>query len=211
MHESAAGDDGAVGGTGAEQPWDHELRSREWWVAAEERDDRAEAADRRAADRDDAARGRDQAADALMTDASRREELAYRRIREITRRLNSSDVEEARQHVHLQQAAEAIQEAIDSGADEPVLHLLREVLRLLDVQFADVIAAGIQRSGLRLDLQHADQLLAGAADDRSAALADRAAAASDRAGSAGDRDGARTSRRSSAAYRAADEPGASQP
>jgi hypothetical protein len=78
---------------------------------------------------------------------------------------------------------------------------------LLDVQFADVIAAGIQRSTLRVDLQHADQLLAGAADDRSAASADRSAAAADRAAAAGDRDDARTSRRSAAAYRAADEPG----
>ena len=206
MHESAAGSDGPGGGTGAEQPWDHELRSREWWVAAAERDDRAEAADRRAADRDDAARGRDQAADALMTDARRREELAYRRIREITRRLNASDVEEARQHVHLQQAAEAVQEAIDSGADEPLLALLREVLRLLDVQFADVLAAGIQRSGLRVDLQHADQFLAGAADDRAAASADRALAASDRAAAAGDRDSAHSSRRQAAVHRGVSEP-----
>ena len=118
----------------------------------------------------------------------------------MTRRLNALDVGEANQHVHLQQAGEAIQEAIDSGADEPLLHLRREVLKLLDVQFADVIAAGMQRSSLRVDLQHADQLLAGAADDRSAASADRAAAA-------GDRDSARTSRRSAAAYRAGDEPG----
>ena len=125
----------------------------------------------------------------------------------MTRRLNALDVGEAHQHVHLQQAAEAIQEAIDSGADEPLLHLLREVLKLLDVQFADVIAAGIQRSNLSVDLQHADQFLSGAADDRSAAAADRSAAASDRAGAAGDRDSARMARRSAAAYRAADEPG----
>ena len=91
--------------------------------------------------------------------------------------------------------------------DEPLLHLLREVLKLLDVQFSDVIAAGIQRSKLRVDLQHADQLLAGAADDRSAASADRSAAAGDRAAAAGDRDSARTARRSAATYRAADEPG----
>jgi len=78
------------------------------------------------------------------------------------------------------------------------------------VQFADVVAAGIQRSNLRVDLQHADQLLAGAADDRSAASADRSAAASDRAVAAGDRDSARTSCRSAAAYRAADEPGSQE-
>ncbi|CCH86749.1 Putative methyltransferase [Modestobacter italicus] len=204
MDESAAGD-GPGGAAGAETPWEHEIRSRERWVAAEERDDRAQDADRRAADRDDVARGRDEAADALVTDARRREELAYQRIREITRQLNASDVEEARQHVHLQQAAEAVQEAIDSGADEPLLALLREVLRLLDVQFADVLAAGIQRSGLRVDLQHADQFLAGAADDRAAASADRAAAASDRAAAAGDRDSAQTSRRQAAVYRGAAE------
>jgi len=176
-------------------------------VDAEERDDRAEAAQERADARDIAARSRDERADALTDSARRREELAYRRIREITRRLNTLDVEEAHQHVHLQQAADAIQEAIDSGADEPVLHLLREVQKLLDVQFADVIAAGIQRSSLRVDLQHADQFLAGAADDRAAASADRAAAASDRAAAAGDRDGARTSRRHAAVYRGASEPG----
>jgi hypothetical protein len=188
-------------------PWERERHARSWWVSAEERDARADAADRQAEDRDAAARARDDAADRLVQDARAREELAYRRIREVTRRLNALDAGEAHQHLHLQQAGEAIQEAIDSGADEPLLHLLREVLKLLDVQFADVIAAGIQRSHLRVDLQHADQLLAGAADDRSAASADRSAAATDRAAAAGDRDRARTSRRSAAAYRAADEPG----
>jgi len=196
-----------AGGEGEGTPWERERHARSWWVSAEERDTRAEAADRQANERDAAARARDDAADRLLHDARAREELAYRRIREVTRRLNALDVGEAHQHVHLQQAAEAIQEAIDSGADEPLLHLLREVLKLLDVQFADVIAAGIQRSNLRVDLQHADQLLSGAADDRSAAAADRSAAASDRAGAAGDRDSARTARRSAAAYRAADEPG----
>jgi hypothetical protein len=188
-------------------PWERERHARSWWVSAEERDTRADAADRHAEDRDAAARARDDVADHLMQDARAREELAYRRIREVTRRLNALDVGEAHQHLHLQQAGEAIQEAIDSGADEPLVHLLREVLTLLDVQFSDVIAAGIQRSKLRVDLQHADQLLAGAADDRSAASADRSAAATDRAAAAGDRDSARTSRRSAATYRAADEPG----
>jgi hypothetical protein len=180
-------------------------------VDADERDTGAEAGDQRAVDRDAAARARDDAADRLNQKARAREELAYQRIREVTRRLNALDAGEIDQHLHLQQAAAAIQEAIDSGADEPLVHLLRQVLRLLDVQFADVIAAGIQRSSLRLDLRHADQLLAGAADDRAAASADRTAAATDRAAAAGDRDRARTSRRSSAAYRAADEPGPSQP
>jgi hypothetical protein len=188
-------------------PWEREKRARSWWVSAEERDTRADAADRRAQGRDAAARARDEAADRLMQDVRVREELAYRRIREVTRRLNALDVGEAHQHLHLQQAGDAIQEAIDSGADEPLLRLLREILKLLDVQFSDVIAAGIQRSNLRVDLQHADQLLAGAADDRSAASADRSAAAGDRAAAAGDRDSARTARRSAAAYRAADEPG----
>jgi hypothetical protein len=196
-----------AGGGGEGTPWERERHARSWWVSAEERDTRAEAADRQADERDAAARARDDAADRLIHDARAREELAYRRIREVTRRLNALDVGEAHQHVHLQQAAEAIQDAIDSGADEPLLHLLREVLKLLDVQFADVIAAGIQRSNLRVDLQHADQFLSGAADDRSAAAADRSAAASDRAVAAGDRDSARTARRSAAAYRAADEPG----
>jgi hypothetical protein len=176
-------------------------------VSAEDRDTRSDATDRHADGRDAAARLRDDAADHLERDARAREELAYQRIRQVTRRLNALDAGEADQHVHLQQAAEAIQEAIDSGADEPLLHLLREVLKLLDVQFADVIAAGIQRSDLRVDLRHADQLLAGAADDRTAATADRAAAAGDRAASAGDRDSARTARRSAAAYRAPGEPG----
>ena len=206
MHQPAAADDEPVGGTGPAQPWEHERQSRAFWVEAQERDDRVQASDERADSRDAAAHDRDQTADALTASARRREELAYRRIREITWRLDSLDVEEARQHVYLQQAVEAIQEVIDSGAEEPVLHLLREVLTLLDVQFADVIAAGIQRSGLRLDLQHADQFLAGAADDRAAASADRAAAASDRAASAGDRDSAQTSRRSAAAYRGAADP-----
>jgi hypothetical protein len=196
-------EDEAADGT----PWERERHARSWWVSAEERDARADAADRQAEIRDAAARSRDDSADRLVQDARAREELAYRRIREVTRRLNALDAGEAHQHLHLQQAGEAIQEAIDSGADEPLLHLLREVLKLLDVQFADVIAAGIQRSHLRVDLEHADQLLAGAADDRSAASADRSAAATDRAAAAGDRDKARTSRRSAAAYRAADEPG----
>jgi hypothetical protein len=186
-----------------DRPWDVERESRAWWVDAAERDDRAAAADERAAGRDAAAVSRDEGADALVDSARQREELAYRRIREITRRLHTLDVAEARQHVHLQQAAEAIQEVIDSGADEPVLQLLREVTTLLDVQFTDVLAAGIQRSTLRLDLQHADQFLAGAADDRAAASADRAAAASDRAAAVGDRDSALTARRQAAAYRGA--------
>jgi hypothetical protein len=176
-------------------------------VEAEERDARSDAADQQAENRDAAARARDETADRLIRASRAREELAYQRIREVTRRLNALDAGEAHQHLHLQQAADAIQEAIESGADEPLLDLLRELLKLLDVQFADVLAAGIQRSSLRVDLKHADQLLAGAADDRSAASADRAAAASDRAASAGDRDSARTSRRSAAAYRTADEPG----
>jgi hypothetical protein len=200
-------DDQPEGGAGEGSPWERESRARSWWVSAEQRDARADTADQQAKDRDAAAGARDDAADRLIQAARAREELAYRRIREVTRRLNALDVGEVNQHVHLQQAGEAIQEAIDSGADEPLLHLLREVLKLLDVQFADVIAAGMQRSSLRVDLQHADQLLAGAADDRSAASADRAAAATDRAAAAGDRDSARTSRRSAAAYRAGDEPG----
>jgi hypothetical protein len=194
-------------GDGTGTPWERERVARSWWVSAEERDTRADAAERQAEDRDVAARARDEAVDRLMQDARGREELAYQRIREVTRRLNALDAGEAYQHLHLQQAGEAIQGAIDSGADEPLLHLLREVLKLLDVQFSDVIAAGIQRSQLRVDLQHADQLLAGAADDRSAASADRSAAATDRAAAAGDRDSARTSRRSAATYRATDEPG----
>ena len=196
-----------AGGDGEGTPWERERHARSWWVSAEERDTRAEAADRQAEERDAATRARDDAADRLIHAARAREELAYRRIREVTRRLNALDAGEAHQHVHLQQATEAIQEAIDSGADEPLLQLLQEVLKLLDVQFADVIAAGIQRSNLRVDLEHADQLLAGAADDRSAASADRSAAAADREVAAGDRGSARISRRSAAAYRAADEPG----
>jgi hypothetical protein len=212
VHDSADADgQPAARGDGEGTPWERERHARSWWVSAEERDTRAEAADRRAEERDAAARARDDAADRLIHDARAREELAYRRIREVTRRLNALDAGEAHQHVHLQQAAEAIQEVIDSGADEPLLDLLREVLKLLDVQFADVIAAGIQRSNLRVDLQHADQLLAGAADDRAAASADRSAAATDRAVAAGDRDAARISRRSAAAYRAADEPGVHEP
>jgi hypothetical protein len=194
-------------GAGQGSPWEREKQARSWWVSAEERDTRANVADQQAEDRDAAARARDAAADQLLQDARAREELAYQRIRQVTRRLNSLDAGEAHQHVHIQEAGKAIQEAIDCGADEPLVHLLREVLKLLDVQFADVLAAGIERSDLRVDLQHADQLLTGAADDLSAAAADRAAAASDRAAAAGDRDSARTSRRSAAAYRAADEPG----
>jgi hypothetical protein len=208
VHDQADGDDQPpADGPGPGSPWERERHARSWWISADERDTRSDAADEQAEDRDTVARARDDSADRLTRDARAREELAYRRIREVTRRLNALDAGEAHQHVHLQQAAEAIQEAIDSGADEPLLHLLREVLTLLDVQFADVLAAGIQRSSLRVDLQHADQLLACAADERSAAAADRAAAAADRAAAAGDRDSARTSRRSSAAYRAPDEPG----
>ena len=206
MHDPAAEDRPPTDGTGDGTPWAREQQDRSWWVSAEERDVRADAADRRAEDRDTAARGRDEAADRLVRDARAREEAAYQRIREVTRRLNALDAGEAEQHVHLQQAGEAIQAAIDSGADEPLLHLLREVLTLLDVQFADLIAAGGQRSALRVDLQHAGQLLAGAADDRTAAASDRSAAAGDRTAAAGDRDSARTSRRSAAAYRDADEP-----
>ena len=208
MHDPADKDEEPpADGAGEGAPWERERRARSWWMDAEERDTRSDAADQQAEDRDTAARARDDTADRLLQEARAREELAYRRIREVTRRLNALDAGEAHQHVHLQQAGEAIQEAIDSGADEPLLHLLRQVLKLLDVQFADVIAAGIQRSSLRNDLHYADQLLAGAADDRTAAAEDRAAAATDRAAAAGDRDDARTSRRAAAAYRAADAPG----
>lgn len=193
-------------GTGEGGPWERERRARSWWVGAEERDTRSDAADRDAEERDTAARARDEAAERRGRDARAREELAYERIREVTRRLNAADAGEVRQHLRLQQAAAAIQEAIDSGADEPLARLLREIGKLLDVQFADVLAAGIQRADLRNDLQHAGQHLAGEADHRSAASADRAAAAADRSAAAGDRDGARTSRRSAAAYRAPDEP-----
>jgi hypothetical protein len=187
------------------RPWEDELRARSSWVSADERDARAEASDGRAADRDTAARGRDDAADGLLQDARTREERAYRRILEVTQRLNAADAGEGMQWLHLQEAGAAIQEAIDCGAGEPLAELLRQVLRRLDVQFADVIAAGIQRAGLRVDLQHAGQQLAGAADDRIAAAADRAAAAADRAAAAHDRADARTARRSAEAYRAADE------
>ena len=196
-------DDAAAQGS----PWERERHARSWWVDGDERDARSDAADRQAEDRDDAAQARDDAAEHRTQEARSREDLAYGRIREVTRRLNALDAGEAHQQVHLQQAAQAIQEVIDSGADEPLARLLREVLKLLDVQFADVIAAGVQRSGLRADLQHADQFLAGAADDRSAASVDRDAAAADRSAAARDRDSARTSRRSAADYRAADEPG----
>ncbi|MGK5111374.1 hypothetical protein [Geodermatophilus sp. CPCC 205506] len=208
MHDPAD-EDGRPPADGAAQAgsWESERQVRSWWVDPHERDTRADAADRHAQDRDGAARARDDAADRRLQDAQAREDLAYRRIREVTRRLNALDAGEAHQRVHLEWAAEAIQAAIDSGADEPLVRLLREVLKLLDVQFADVIAAGIQRSRLRVDLQHADQYLASAADDRRAASADRAAAAADRSAAAGDRASARTSRRSAAAYRAADEPG----
>jgi hypothetical protein len=199
-------DDRPVDGPAEARPWELEREARSWWTGAEERDARSEAADRRADARDADARRRDEAADRLTEHARVREELAYRRIREVTRRLNALDAGEVDAQVHLQQAAEAIQEVIDSGADEPLLHLLREVLKLLDVQFADVLAAGIARSSLRVDLQHAGQFLAGAADDRAAATADRAAATSDRAAAAGDRESARTARRHAADYRSADEP-----
>jgi hypothetical protein len=206
QHPADDHDQPPADGPGPGTPWERERRARSWWVDAQDRDTAADAADARAEGRDSAARARDDAADRLTRDARAREELAYQRIRDVTRRLNTLDVGAAGQHLHLQQAGEAIQAVIDSGADEPLVHLLREVLKLLDVQFADVLAAGIQRSNLRVDLQHADHLLAVAADDRSAAAADRAAAGSDRAAAAGDRDSARTSRRSAAAYRAADEP-----
>jgi hypothetical protein len=211
VHGPAEDDQPPTDVAGQDSPWEGELRARSSWVSANERDARSAASDQRAEDRDAAARVRDDAADRLARDARAREELAYQRIRQVTQRLNALDVGEVDQHVHLQQAAEAIQEAIDSGADEPLLHLLREVLKLLDVQFADVIAAGIQRSTLRVDLQHAGQLLAGAADERTAASADRTAAGNDRAAAAGDREDARTSRRSAAAYRVADGPGLPEP
>jgi hypothetical protein len=144
VHDPADADDPSpADGEGEGTPWERERHARSWWVDAEERDTRADAADGQAEDRDADARARDDAADALMRDARAREELAYRRIREVTWRLNALDAGEARQHLHLQRAAEAIQEAIDSRADEPLLDLLRAVLKLLDVQFADVIAAGI--------------------------------------------------------------------
>jgi len=211
VHDQAEDGHPPTDAAGDAGPWSDERRARSAWVSAAERDARSDAADRRAEDRDAAARDRDDAADDLIRDARAREELAYQRIRHMTQRLNALDAGEADQHVHLQQAGEAIQEAIDSGAEEPLAQLLRQVLKLLDVQFADVISAGIQRSGLRVDLQHASQHLAGAADDRGAAAADRAAAATDRAAAAGDRDSARTSRRSAAAYRAAGEPETPQP
>jgi hypothetical protein len=206
VHDAA--EDGQVPTNGASDsgPWERERHARSSWVSADERDAGSEAADGRAADRDAAARDRDDTADRLQRDARAREEQAYQRIREVTERLNALDAGEGVQHVHLQEAGKAIQDAIDAGADEPLARLLRRVLQLLDVQFADVIAAGIQRSGFRVDLQHAGQQLAGAADDRAAASADRAAAAADRAAAARDREAARTARRSAAAYRAADEP-----
>lgn len=208
MHDPADEDDHPPADErGQGSPWEKERHARSWWVEAEERDARADAADRHAEDRDAAARARDDAAERRSQEARAREDLAYRRIRDVTRRLNAADAGEAHQHLHLQQAAQAIQQAIDSGAEEPLVRLLREILRLLDVQFADVIAAGIQRASLRVDLRHADQLLAGAGDDRSAASADRAVAAADRAAAARDRDSAWTSRHSAAGYRAADEPG----
>ena len=206
MHDPADHDQPPAQRASEGGPWRAELHARTTWVRPHERDDRSDAADTRAADRDAAARARDDAADRQVADSRAREELAYQRIREATRRLNALDAGEADQHVRLQQAGEAIQAAIDSGADEPLLHLLREVLVLLDVQFSDVLAAGIQRSTLKLDLQHASQLLASAADDRTAAAADRTAAAGDRTAAAGDRDDARTSRRQAAVHRAADEP-----
>ena len=206
MHDPAAESQPPTDRAEPDDPWAQEGHARSWWVSAEERDVRADAADQRAQNRDTAARDRDDAADRLVEDARAREHQAHQRIREITRRLNALDAGEADQHVHLQQASEAIQEAIDSGADEPLLHLLREVLRLLDVQFADVIAASIQRSSLRVDLQHAGQILAGAADDRTAAASDRSAAAADRTAAAGDRDSARTARRDATAYRGVGEP-----
>lgn len=208
MHDRGDEDDRPSADAAAPgSPWEGERRARSWWVEADERDASSDAADRHAEQRDAAARTRDDTAELRMRDARVREDLAYRRIREVTRRLNALDAGEAHQQLHLQQAAAAIQEAIDSGADEPLLRLLREIGKLLDVQFADVLAAGIQRSNLRNDLQHADQLLAGAADDRSAASADRAAAAADRAAASRERDSARISRHSAAIYRAPDEPG----
>ena len=206
MHEPAADDHRSTGDADSAGPWEDERRARAWWIAADERDEHAADADARAGTRDTAARGRDETADALSGRARQREELAYRRLREITERLNRLDAEEIDQHVHLQQAVEAIQQVIDSGAQDPLLDLLRGVQRLLDVQFADVLAASIQRSAIRNDLQHADQFLAGAADDRAAAAADRAAAAGDRAAAAGDRDSALTARRQAAAHRAASAP-----
>ena len=211
MHDPADEDQPPSNVPGHDSPWEAERHARSWWVSADERDAHGDAADQRAQDRDAAAHARDDAADLLLQDARAREELAYQRIREVTRRLNALDAGEADQHVHLQQAAEAIQEAIDSGVDEPLTHLLRQVLKLLDVQLADVITAGIQRSNLRVDLRHAGQHLAAAADDRSAASADRAAAASDRAAAAGDRDRARNYRHHATTYRGADDPGPSAP
>ncbi|GAB4081550.1 hypothetical protein GCM10028783_24990 [Modestobacter muralis] len=211
MHDPAAAGPPPEDGAGHDGPWQQERQARSWWTSSDDRDARAEEADRRADQRDTTARGRDDTADQGVLGARDREALAYQRIREVTRRLNAQDADEADQHLHLQLAAEAIQEAIDSGADEPLLHLLRRVLELLDVQVADVLAAGVQRSALRVDLQHAGQLLAGAADDRTTAASDRSAAASDRSAAAGDRDSARTARQQAAAYRGLDDPGSPAP
>ena len=132
MHDAAEDDqpDGASPGT----PWERELQARSSWVSADERDARSDAADQRAEDRDAAARVRDDTADRLVGDARAREELAYARIRQMTQRLNALDAGALDQHLHLQQAVEAIQEALDSGGDEPLAQLLRQVLTLLDVQ-----------------------------------------------------------------------------
>lgn len=197
-----------TGADGALDPWEREVRARSWWASAEERDGAAALADQTATDRDTAARTRD--ADALDRDHENRtrEEWAYQRIREVTRRLNDLDAQELDRHVRLQQAQEAMQEAIDSGTPtEPLMQLLRQVQKLLDMEAGNVVAAADERSTLRADLRHAGQHLAAAADERGAAGADRAGAAVDRAAAAHERDSARTARHQAAAYRTNEEPG----
>ena len=76
MQDPADPDDAAGRRRRRRHPVGAREHARSWWVSAEERDTRADAADRQAEDRDAAARARDDAAERLLQDARAREELA---------------------------------------------------------------------------------------------------------------------------------------
>ena len=94
MYDPADEDQRLSAEAGQPTPWEAERRARSSWVTADERDARSDAADQRAESRDAAARARDDAAGRLIQEAEARSELAYQRIREVTRRLNALDAGE---------------------------------------------------------------------------------------------------------------------
>jgi hypothetical protein len=175
-----------------------------WWIGADDRDQRAQEADRAARDRDQEADTRDEAAAGREQDAVTREEEAAAWVMAAQRRLIHAGSEAARRWADAIAAVEAARTADESGSTDETRAALIQAEAECEAETAQIIRSGIERHSVQDDLARAAQHLAASSADRRAAAADRVRSHADRHAAASDRAAAQSDRRQSAIDRSRD-------